>query len=631
MIAEARSFTFLANEGPVKVPYFQRPYVWNEDNWEDMLSYLLEPGMNHFIGSIILKQTEAQSGRTKQAMVVDGQQRLTTISILLCALNNSIDEGREDLVKEVEVFNACMFYKKDMFDTNAHVKIEHSKADRQHFQAVIQNEINLDEIDYEKCESNILLCYKYFTDRLGPGTPPTSRGKSERRTSLENRISIGDQKKLFCNLLNPVKKIMVIIDLNSTDSEQRIYDTLNGMGARLTGADTIKHQLFQKALDLGIDSQEVAQLYKDTWESVFACDDKAQAFWTTVQSGEHFGRDNMELLLKDIAVVKGFFKAKSKNRDILNIYWKYINALDERSIKEFTRDIAAYASIYREKIIPTNYNDAFSFNDYSRRLQHILNVFDIRAFTPYILYLYHKYADDERTLKTELLRLETMVMRKYICNLQKNADNFRLCIDLIHDDNGMFKLMGETPTNEDFKTSLRSIKASSSNNKTSKADPYSKPAILTLFWLELYRRNTRYGPDKRFDSDLLRYDYSLEHIMPIDWTSNWGDDTIPILDDDGIAIEADKKYDYRNEHIHSIGNLTLLKRPLNKEVSNYNFNAKAYRMRPFANLGITRLDILEPYFSQKNDSEDKWTWDERQIRKRADLMIEDILKIWPRD
>lgn len=58
MKAEARSLTFLANEGSVKIPFFQRAYVWNEDNWEELISDLLESGKSHFLGSLILKQEE---------------------------------------------------------------------------------------------------------------------------------------------------------------------------------------------------------------------------------------------------------------------------------------------------------------------------------------------------------------------------------------------------------------------------------------------------------------------------------------------------------------------------------------------------------------------------------------------
>ena len=100
MKAEARSLTFLANEGSVKIPFFQRAYVWNEDNWEELISDLLESGKSHFLGSLILKQVAVPSGNTKQVLVIDGQQRLTTLSILLRTLYDSFDDDTQEACKQ---------------------------------------------------------------------------------------------------------------------------------------------------------------------------------------------------------------------------------------------------------------------------------------------------------------------------------------------------------------------------------------------------------------------------------------------------------------------------------------------------------------------------------------------------
>ena len=86
------SLTFLGNEGLVRIPFFQRGYVWNIENWEDILIDLLDIEKGHFLGSLILKQLEKQTGKPKEVLVIDGQQRLTTLSVLLRALYNSFAE-----------------------------------------------------------------------------------------------------------------------------------------------------------------------------------------------------------------------------------------------------------------------------------------------------------------------------------------------------------------------------------------------------------------------------------------------------------------------------------------------------------------------------------------------------------
>ena len=99
MKAEAMSFTFLGNEGVVKIPFFQRGYIWNKNNWEDMLTDLFDDQKSHFLGSLILKQQEKQSGKPKEVLVIDGQQRLTTMSVLLKALYDSFPDDTKKIVK----------------------------------------------------------------------------------------------------------------------------------------------------------------------------------------------------------------------------------------------------------------------------------------------------------------------------------------------------------------------------------------------------------------------------------------------------------------------------------------------------------------------------------------------------
>ena len=86
MEAEAKSFNFLSIEGLVRVPFFQRGYIWEKDNWEDLLTNLLNTTSSHFLGSVVFKQQPSATGKPKEVLVIDGQQRLTTISILLKAL-----------------------------------------------------------------------------------------------------------------------------------------------------------------------------------------------------------------------------------------------------------------------------------------------------------------------------------------------------------------------------------------------------------------------------------------------------------------------------------------------------------------------------------------------------------------
>ncbi len=589
MKAEARSLTFLANEGSVKIPFFQRAYVWNKNNWEELISDLLESEKSHFLGSLILKQVEIQSGNIKQVLVIDGQQRLTTLSILLRALFNSFDAQLQEKCKQDGKFDVCLFYKKDMFENDILVKIEHSKVDKKYYQQVIKNEISADEIDSETCNSNILKCFKFFTERL-------------------KSVTLDARKELFSNLLNPNNNILVVIDLTEDDDEQTIFDTINSAGVRLSSADIVKNGLFQRAFDLYGNQEEVEILYKEYWETVFSNDEQSITFWDTARATGRLWRDNIEILLHSISVIEGFFDPEKHSlSDLSNVYKSYISKLDRDSLTKFIKTISEYAKLYREKILVFSNSDLFGFADYQKRLFHVLSVCDVSTFHPYILFLYKKFADNETKLEEALKKLETLVVRRTICNSETKNYN-KLCKDLIADPNKLDAILVES-TDVDVKNGLLRI-----NNKT---------AALLLFWVELYRRNN----DSRYDRDELKYTYTLEHVMPQKWEEYWS--SVPVVGEDGHIIkDSEIAKQYRYKLIYSIGNMTLLKSSLNTALRNYEFKRKVEGegrkrgIKHYAELGITKLDIVVPY-----DLGD-CTWNETKIRERTQKIAEDVLNIW---
>lgn len=252
-------------------------------------------------------------------------------------------------------------------------------------------------------------------------------------------------------------------------------------------------------------------------------------------------------------------------------------------------------------------SDLFGFTDHNKRLFHVLGVCDVSTFHPYILFLYRKYESNEAELEKSLKKLETLVLRRTVCNSETKNYN-KLCKDFIADSSKIDVLLAET-TDNDVRNGLMTI-----NNKH---------AALLLFWVELYRRKN----DNRYDRDELKYTYTLEHLLPQKWEEHWS--TVPIIGEDGNPItdwEAAKKYRYKL--IYSIGNMTLLKSSLNSSLRNYEIQRKVEGegrkrgIKHYAELGITKLDIVAQY-----ESGDR-SWDETKIRERTRQITEDALKIW---
>ena len=588
MKAETRPLTFLATEGAVKIPFFQRAYVWNEKNWEDLIADLLKTGKSHFLGSLILKQVEIQTGNSKQVLVIDGQQRLTTLTILLRALFNSFDSELQIKCKADGKFDVCLFYKRDMFESEVRVKIEHSKVDKKHYQSVIRNEIDPETIEFKSCESNILKCFKFYTERL-------------------KDVSIEDRKRLFSDLLNPNNNILVVIDLTKEDDEQSIFDTINSAGMRLSSADIIKNVLFQKAFDL-YSENSVESLYKENWESVFSTDEQSIEFWATERTLGRLKRDNIEILLHCIAVIEGFFDPERHTlADIANIYKEYINALDSNGLKKFIVSVSEYAKLYREKMYNFENSDLFEYVDFEKRLFHVLSVCDVSTFHPYILYVYRTFATDRDELKMRLEKLESLIVRRFVCNSEAKNYN-KLCKEFIGDHLKLNAVLAET-SDDVFKSSLQRVG--------------NKQAALVLFWVELYRRHI----NKKYDKEELKYTYTLEHIMPQKWEEYWS--RVPVTDERGNkVVNVDDAKVHRYKAIYNIGNMTLLKSSLNTAIRNYDFKRKIEGegrkrgIKHYADLGITKLDIVAKFDAGNR------IWDEQKIFERYNEIANDATVIW---
>ena len=221
MKAEEKGLRFLTMEGKVKIPFFQRTYIWEEDNWEDLIEeFLDEEKTNNFLGAIILKQLPPVSGKPKELEVIDGQQRLTTISILLRALYDSFPENIKQNVRDA-IFQ-ILFFKKDYTSPDyEEIRIEHSLVDSESYRKVIKESETIDLSQIIEKSHRILKCYKFFRE-------------------IFKNMSEEVKKKLLNKILDADNKMLVVIDLEERDDEQSIFDTLNTAGVRLTSAEIVK-------------------------------------------------------------------------------------------------------------------------------------------------------------------------------------------------------------------------------------------------------------------------------------------------------------------------------------------------------------------------------------------------------
>ncbi len=586
MKADAKGFKFLVMEGKVKIPFFQRTYVWTENNWEELLQELRsENKVNNFLGAIILKQLPSASGQPKELEVIDGQQRLTTLSILLKALYDSLsDEDKRNY--EGKIMDILQ-YKKDY--TSYEIRIEHSYVDSEAYRKVMENTLDIAQITEES--HLILRCYKYFVENL-------------------EKLTVDERKTLINKILNPENKMLVVIDLDEKDDEQSIFDTLNTAGVRLTVAEIVKNAIFKKAIELIElnDKSKAIELYKKTWEETFLKDEETLKYWETERTTGRLKRDNIEILLHCIGVIKGFYDPDKHT--LLELSKLYKNQLENfnsiNKLTNFINEIIEYAKIYREKIVAFDKSDTFSFGDSIPRLLHILEVLEISTFHPFILAVFKKYQNDENNLKDILGKLEKFIIRNQLAKVENVKNYNKLCKQFIENESNLDDKLKEILWDK-VSDGLRNIS--------------NRDATLILFWIELYRRYK----DNRYDEKELKYDYTLEHIMPIKWEEYWNFDNVPHPNSN---LPREEQKQDRNKKIKWIGNMTLLKSRLNTALSNQGFERKINGegrkkgIKDYATLSITKDDIVEPF--NNGDT----VWDERKIEMRTENLLKEIKAIW---
>lgn len=588
----------------MEIPFFQRAYVWNDDNWADLLEDLLKASGSHFLGSIILKRAKKITGTADKAIVIDGQQRLTTLSVLIKALYDSIENKKSKLINDAI---ETLFYTLRSSDSEYSLSINHSHNDKSQFEEVMGTVENgeitspiiekLNEIDDTDKKILIKQCYKFFYTKL-------------KDISNDERIELWD------NLFDKNNKILVVIDLDDNDQEQKIFDTINSSGVRLTSTDIIKNALYQKLIELTKDSGKIEDYYKKTWEATFEKDDSEVAYWNTEKSIGRLMRQNSELLLQTVAIIKGIFDLEKKHtiQQLADLYKEKIENYSEQQLYEFIDEIIKYAKIYKEHIPDFNGKENFEYNnreleDVEQRVMHILDKNEISTFNPYIIYIFNTYNGQNNIIIEKLKEIEKYVM-SYLITKTSTKNFNKDCTTFINDKSGKEI---QKRIKEFSPLQLKTGITSNISNKLGN---------VILFWIELKRRL-----DPKYDTKTLQYNYQLEHIMPQKWEQNWSD--VAYVDEKGNVLpNNDDSKHIRYQKIYSLGNMTLLNGRLNAAISNNNFKkkmegeGKKKGVIKYSSLSVTKDDLVDKIYNKNIE------WNEQTIIEREKYLGEEVIALW---
>lgn len=608
MKAEAKSLRFLGESNKLSVPFFQRHYVWSKDNWEELLNSLEGTDVTPFLGSLILKELSGL-----EFSIIDGQQRLTTVTILAKAIFDSLPEANKKPDSGVRTgIQSFLFYRVNEADDfeESLVKIEHSRIDNQDYSKVIKagilNDESIDLDTINEHSSNILLCYKFYREKFDGYTP--------------DRL-----KKLFNLIFDRNRKVIIVIELGRDDvNEQTIFDTINRAGVRLSAADIIKNNLFKILLDKCNKNEdlqsEVIESYKTNWDNVFSPTQDVSDLWDEERVFGNVKHCNLEFLLYCIACIKWgedcdmFPKLEAVyNRETEQMNYAEIMALVVE-IKDYANIFMEYVLKFKNDLEDESKNIYFKYDNHVDRLLLILQKFKIQMFYPYILKRLKEVNCDEANseLIEDFAKLESFIVRRKISTKGTN-DYTSKCYNIIK--NGIDDLILSDLANIEAGITDADTRGYLSKTK-------DDAAKMILFCIELYRRKRN-----SIDVDALEYKYTLEHIMPQKWETHWSN--VPIVDgEDVLLIDSEEGKQYRKAAIESIGNKTLLTCSLNSSLKHAEFEKKINGdgdkkpgYKSHTTLLLTR-DIVEAY---DLDNE----WDENRITNRADALFNEFLILWP--
>ena len=571
------------------IPFFQRNYVWDVSNWDELLKELLEDKNSHFLGSCITKVGRLEDGKRRN-LIIDGQQRITTLSILLKVCCD-IGEKKGD-IPAVRAQDALKRLAKIIGDNDDFVlKVRHSIFDRPRFDKIMNGDFDFAKIPTSKIEG----CYKYFYDKLNEQP--------------------GKVKRVF-DVLNGVSCQMIEIQLSESDDEQCIFDTINSAGVRLTSADIIKNALFQR-LKTTTSERDTKRLYETYWLNIFEDDDQSVEYWNALQTKGRVSRSRIELLFQCVGVIEGIYNPEGNSLDkMADCYKKHLKDIQSDAIVTLVKKIATYAELYRNSFGKVGDGAEYDYTDDCQRLIHILHSCDISTFDPLILKMLSD-SDGEITdeLKGKLKKLESYVLRHIIAP-RASIKNFNKECSMI--------LKGEKTIDQYFEDKENEINDSQIEEGLRHIRTNSHGKII-LFWLELERRFR----EARLQVKKLTYKLDLELIMPQDWLENWS--TIPVINvDDGTVVnDSEEKKKIRDSAIWEIGNMTLLNSSLNRAIRNGTLSVKIEGdgrksgVRKYNDYYCTR-DVIE----RAMVSPGVYHWDEKTIRERTDQITKEFLRIW---
>lgn len=509
----------LGNGLSYKVPPFQRDYSWTEDEWDDLWQDLLglfdpdgEPA--HYMGYLVL-----QSSDSKQFDIIDGQQRLATLSVMILAgLSHLKDLAAADLDaqnndrRREQLQNSYIGYL-DPVILVPRSKLELNRHNNRFYQTYLVPLEKLPQRGLNASEHKLRKAFIWFKERIRIRCGTTTESGRELASFVDSLVD---------------KLLFTVITVTDELNAFKVFETLNARGVRLSATDLLKNYLFSIISTRNIHEAELKAL-EDRWERIVG-----------LLGSESFP-------------------------EFLRVFWNSRNKLTRKSelFKTIRKQIASREAAFellrnldQSAAVYAALRDAQDslWNSDERDYLKQLRMFSVRQPLAMLLTCHDQYYESDRSLFTRIIRAITVVSFRYnvICNLQTHEQE-RLYNAISRKVSGreyanpveLFAALREVyPDDNQFRTAFAEKEFRTTNRRNKKVVRY------ILFEIE----RQLYGNDFELESA----SYSLEHILPEHPSEAWS------------FMEEPKQ----EQMIYRIGNMTPLETSRNRDLGNEDYAVK---------------------------------------------------------
>lgn len=521
---------FLKNADKLVIPVYQRNYDWKEEQcqklYSDLVKTIREKRRWHFFGGIV--SVSDPMGSSSDYLVIDGQQRITTVSLLLLAMANLIRDGKitpedDDLYERI----MKRYLVDEINPKSRKVKLKPIKGDQNAYDRLWG-----DPSDFDRA-SNITQNYLYFYNEM-----------------QKQVISI-DQ------MFNAIERLQ-IIDITLTppdDDPQLVFESLNSTGMDLNEGDKIRNYVL-----MGLNVADQEKFY--------------DAYWNPIE--KNAGHDKQTNSYDVSPFIRDYLSVKQRRiTSMKDIYPEFKLFAEKRNegMEDLLKDMLAYAKRYNKLI-----NGHQTFPAKLQASIYRMNRFESSVTRPFLMEVLRLQEEGvlDYSQVTEVCRIvESYLLRRVICDLPSNTLSkvfLTLSADVKRFD-GTFENFIEKMK---YVLTNKNEKAAFPDNETfaehfQSKNIYAMPSRYKAYIFDRLE-NGESSEYKEIYNRLDSGEYSIEHIMPQKLTPAWNRE----LKDDAELIHA--------EWVHRIANLTLT--AYNSKYSNSSFQEKKTMADGYLQSGI---------------------------------------------